>query len=82
MSKSVCGFFKENCLGLQKFLPLTQSMQVFAARNYRELSSWHWKLGLWVGALFLATEISLPNFYPPHTGVGPDCFISLPLLPV
>ena len=24
-SKSLCGFFKGNCLGLQKFLPLTQS---------------------------------------------------------
>ena len=25
LSKSMCGFFKGNCLGLQKFLPLTQS---------------------------------------------------------
>ena len=45
LSKSVYRFFK-NCLGLQKFLPLTQAMLVFAARIYGDLSSWHWYPGL------------------------------------
>ena len=35
-----------------------------------------------VGLGFLAPEISLPNFYPPHVGVGPTCSMSVPLLPV
>ena len=46
LSKSVCGFFKRNCLELPKFLPPTQSLLVFAARNYGNLSSWHWNPGL------------------------------------
>ena len=40
------GFFKMNCLGLQKFLPLTQSALVFEARSCGDLSSWHWNHGL------------------------------------
>ena len=31
---------------LQQFLPLTQSLLVFAARSCRDLSSWHWNPGL------------------------------------
>ena len=46
LSKSVCGFFKGHCLGLQKFLPLTQSPLVFAARSSEDLPSWHWNPGL------------------------------------
>ena len=46
LSKSMCGFFKRNCLGLQKFLPPTQSLLVFATRSYRDLSFWHWNPGL------------------------------------
>ena len=43
----VCGgFFKRTCLGLQKFLPPTQSLMVFAARSCGYLSSWHWNPGL------------------------------------
>ena len=34
LSKSMCGFFKGNCLELQEFLPPTQSPLVFAARSY------------------------------------------------
>ena len=37
--KSICGFFQRTCLGLQKFLPLTQSLLVFVARSYGGLSS-------------------------------------------
>ena len=43
---SICGFFKKNFFGLQKFLPLTQSLQVFAARSCGDLSSWHWNPGM------------------------------------
>ena len=46
LSNSICGFFKGNYLGLQKFLPLNQSQLVFAARSYVDLSFWHWNLGL------------------------------------
>ena len=74
LSKSTCGFFKRNCLGLQKFLSLTQSPLVFAGRRYRDLSSRHWKPGLgpWLEGLELLTpKIYLPNFYAPHMCVGP-----------
>ena len=46
LSKSVCGFFKRNCLGLQRFHPPTQLPLVFAARRYGDSSSWHWNPGL------------------------------------
>ena len=45
-SKSLCRFFKGNCLGLQKFLLLTPSLLVFATRSYGDLSSWHRNPGL------------------------------------
>ena len=45
LSKSMCGFFKRNCLGFQQFLPSTQSLVAFAARNFGDLSSWLGPLG-------------------------------------
>ena len=48
LSKSICGFFKGNCLGLQNFLPLTQSPLVLTARSCGDLPSWHW--GAWFGS--------------------------------
>ena len=42
----MCGFLKRNCLGFQKFLPLTQSLLGFAANSGGDLSSWHWNPGL------------------------------------
>ena len=39
--KSVCGFFKGNCLGLQKFLLLTEPLLGFATGSYGKLSSLH-----------------------------------------
>ena len=83
--KSMYGSFKRKCLGLQKFLPLTQSPLLFAARSYGELSFWTWNPGL--GGLvvvlgLLVPEISLLNFYPPHVDVGPDHSMSPPLLSV
>ena len=38
--------FQRNCLGLQQFLPPTQSPLVFVARICGDLFSWHWNLGL------------------------------------
>ena len=46
LNKSICGFFKVNCLELQKFLPPAQSLLVFASRSYGDLSSWHRNPGL------------------------------------
>ena len=46
LSKSMFGFFKGNCLGLQEFILLTQSPLVFAARSCRGSSFWHWNPGL------------------------------------
>ena len=34
LTKSMCGIFKRNCLGFLWYLPLTQSLLVFAARCY------------------------------------------------
>ena len=81
----MCGFFKRNCLGLQKFPPPTQSLLVFAARSYGDLSSLHWNPGLegpGIGLRLLAPKIPLPDFYPPHMDVGPSCSMSACLLPV
>ena len=59
--QSMCGFFRRNCLGLQKFLPVTQSPLGFAARSYGDLSSWHWNPGL--GGLVWGWD-SLLSRYP------------------
>ena len=84
LSESVCGFFKRNCLGLQKFLPQTQSLLVFAARSCGTYLPVTGTLG-WgpgVGLGLLTPELSLLNFYPPHVGEGPAHSTSVPLLPV
>ena len=57
-SEWVCGFFKWNCLGLQKFLPQTQLLLVFATRSCEDLSSWLWTLG-WVSSCGAGTPCSL-----------------------
>ena len=46
LNKSMCAFFKGNCLGLHKFLPLTQSPLFFSARSCGNWPSWHWNPGL------------------------------------
>ena len=61
LSEFMCGFFKRNCMGLQKFLPLTQSLLVFAARSYGDLSSWHWIPGL--GGLVWAWDSSFLRYH-------------------
>ena len=81
----MCGFFKRNCLEVQKFLPLTQFLLVFAARSCGDLPSWHWnpELGVpGVGLGLLAPKISLLNFYPSHIGEGLAHFSCAPLLQV
>ena len=78
------GFFKRNCLELQKFLPLTQSPLFFAAEIVESyfLALESWVGGPDVGRGLLAPEISLQSFYPPHMGERPAHFLSACLLPV
>ena len=79
----MCGFFKRNCLGLQKFLPLIQSPLVFAARSCEDfLALERWAGGTGVGLGLLSPVISLPNYYVSHVGEEPACSTSAPLLPV
>ena len=49
LCKSMCGFFKENCLGLQKCLLLIQFLLGFVARSYLDYlpSSGTLSLGTW-----------------------------------
>ena len=60
LSKSMCGFFKRNCWGLQKFLLQTESPLVFVARSYGDLFFWHWNPGLAV--LICGWDSSLPRY--------------------
>ena len=64
------------------FLPLTQSLLVFAAKSYGDLSSWHWNLEPSVGQGLLAPETSLLNICPPHVDVEPSLSMTAPHLPV
>ena len=85
--KSMCGFFRGNCLRLQKFLPPTQSPLDFAARSCGDLSSWHWNPELGQGMPgvrlgLLAPKITLLNFHLPHVSAGPAHSTSMPLLQV
>ena len=88
MSKSMCGFSKRSCFGLQGFLPLTQSPLFFFFLQPEIMGIYLPGTGTWAGGPhmglgLLSPEISLPNFYP-HTYValGPASSLSLPLLPV
>ena len=56
------GFFKRNCLGLQKFIPPTQSLLVCAARSRGDLSSWHWNSVL--GGPVLGLGLLVPEIAP------------------
>ena len=80
----MCGLFKRNCLGVQKFLPPTQSLLGFAVRNCGDLSSQPWNHGLviWLGLGLLAPKISFLNFYSPHMDLVPAHSMSLHLPPV
>ena len=80
----MCGFFKRNCLGLQKFLPPTQSplfLQPEVVGTYfPSTGTLGWGSGVGLGVF--APKISLPNFYIPHMGEGPARSVSALLLPV
>ena len=85
----MCGFFKRNCLGLQKFFPLTQSLlepevvgTYLPGTGTLGWGAWCRAGGPGVGLGLLAPEISLPNFYPPHVDETPACSEFVPLLPV
>ena len=69
--ESMCGFFKRNCLGLQKFLPPTQSSPGFCCQKLWALIFLPLEPWAGVGPRLLVPEMSLPNLYPPHVGVGP-----------
>ena len=45
LNKSMGGFFRGNCFGLQRFPPLTKFPLVFVARSYGDLFSWTWNPG-------------------------------------
>ena len=87
LSMSLCGFFKGNCLGLQKFLLPTQSPLFFCSSKLWGLiflALQLWAGGSGVGLGLFTPEISLQNFYPPHMDVGPAQAHSMssPFLPV
>ena len=85
LSKSVCGFFKGNCLGLQKFLPTDSIPADFYSQKLWELNlpgTGNLGWGPDVGLGLLTPKILLPNFYLPHVDVGPACSTFPPLLTV
>ena len=85
LSKSVCGFFKRNCLGLQKFFSTDSILTGFCSQKFwvlifLGLEPWAGRPGVGLG--LLDPEIPLLNFYLPHVGVGPACSMSALLLSV
>lgn len=90
-SKSLCGPFKRNCLGLQQ--PSSHSAihsAGFYSPNYWDFSSWHCNSG---EHLLWGWDPSFPRrnlcsgdipsyFYLAHLVVWPAHFVSPPLLPV
>ena len=71
-------------MGLQKFLPPTQSLVLLATISLGDLYPGTRTLGRGpgMGLGLLTPEISLLNFYPPYMGEGPARFTSAPLLSV
>ena len=76
--------FKRNFLGLQKFLPPTQFLLIFATKSFGDLSSWHWNPGLGDlggGETPCSKDVPLKILSTIH-GCGTNCSVYLPLLPV
>ena len=71
----MCEFFKTNCLGLQKFLPLIQSLLALQPEVVGTYLPGIRILGRGPGVDLglLSHEISLPNFYP--YGYGTSLFL-------
>ena len=70
----MCEFFKRNCLGLEMFLSLTQSLLGFAARSYGGFSPWQWNPGLggaWCGAGTPCSQDMAPEFLSTTHGCAP-----------
>ena len=79
---SLCGFFRRNCLRLQKFLPLTQSLVVCGQKLWRLIFL---ALECWAGGLVWVWDFSLPRYLSQifiHMGVGPAHSMFMPLPPV
>ena len=80
-SQSGCVLYVESPEN-QQFLLLHQTLLVFTARSYGDLSSWYWNPGLdcavWPGAGIAHSPGSPPNFYPLHVNVG----LPIPLPPL
>ena len=80
---SMCGLFKRNYLGLQKFLHRISPanfLQIEVMGTYLPVTgALGWRT--WYGAGTPCSQ-DLSDFYPPHMGVGPAPSVSLPLLPV
>ena len=76
--------FKRSCLGLQEFLPLSQSLPGFSTRKCGAYLPGTGTLG-WgtgVGLGLVTYKISLPKFYPLNMGEVPAHSASAVLLPV
>ena len=87
LSKSMCRFFKGNCLGLQKFLPLTQYpwfLQPEIMGTYLTgTGTLGW--GAWYRVRTPCSRVIPPKFLctiPNHVYVGPAHPMSLHPLPV
>ena len=71
-SHSCVWYFKRNCLEFQNFIPPIQSLLVFVARSYEDLSSWHWKprQGSWCGFGTPHSQDIPPEFLSTTHGCG------------
>ena len=82
LNKSVCGFFKRDCLGLQNFLSLPQSLLVFAARSTGAYLPGTGTLGwrAWCGAGTPHSQDIPPEFLSTMYGCGtsPSCISTPP----
>ena len=76
-NKFVCGPFKRNCLGIQQFLPQTQSHWFLQPEVMGTCLLGTGTLGweAWCGAGIPCSQD--PSFYALHVGVGPACSASL-----
>ena len=85
LSKSVCGFFKRNCLEFLQFLPPAHPHWFLHPEDMGTSLLSHGTLEPWTGGLVWGWDSSLlryPSQIPPHVGLGPACSTSPPLLPV
>ena len=77
-SKFLYGFFKGNCLGLKQFLLPSQSLLIFAAISYGDLSSWHWNLSTTNGCGTSSFCVSAPPTSLDKCGFFNSVIVRLP----